>query len=150
MNEQTVQQPDEVDLNNPNLEMSDLRFIYYGRKKGAASHEGITCIGYSMIPGNEGNQAIIGCSFCSPLDRFSRKDARMRILGRVNKGKNVVVDLGDNAPTYERMVNLTKAVLADAMPEGEYQNIGEYVDATGHNDVPTACGVKLPWWFKGL
>ncbi len=124
----------------------EMRFVYLGRLKKISTnskneeyvkhiHQGVTCVGYQI---DKNGNLVIGVSFCSPEDEFSKKKARMIIKGRMIIGKSVIIpDVGDKSYTtmsYEELI----------------AEIRKCVDRAYDSDTNKFAGVKFPLWFKGV
>ena len=127
------------------------RFVYFGRmeKLGINSkgeeytqwiHNGVTCVGYDFV---EDGQVVIGVSFCSPEDAFSKKKARLIINQRMNAGVSAVLPVpGMKAladMNYEELVKEIEAFIADAVIVGE--------PIFGDDELPKIAGVRAPRWL---
>ncbi len=139
------------------LTPADLRFIYFGREKGATKHNGVTCVGYQIIEdateGAEEDTINLSFCFCSPLDSFSRKKARMAITGRINSEIAANVAIAKNiVPTYEVVTNTIRDFINEALPDADFADVKAVAVAANFNpeEHPTIAGVNLPWWFKGV
>ena len=110
-----------------------LRYIYLrnNQDKQNTNHGGVVCLGYKI---EDDNTLVIGISFCSPNDMFSKKIAHRIIEGRVKAGKNAVLHLPVAKPKYEEVVNTI----------GSY--IKEVLQTAGENERPVIAGVKVPRW----
>lgn len=129
---------------NPKPEM---RFVYFGRmeKLGINSkneeyiqwiHDGVTCVGHIVTDTGE---LLLGASFCSPEDEFSKKKARMIIKGRMSTDKLVTVPAVAEGKSY---------------PEMSYEEliaeIRECLNSTYDSDTDEFAGVPWPLWFQGV
>jgi hypothetical protein len=123
-----------------------MRFIYFGRMKKLNFnkkdeeyvqhvHDGVTCVGYQIA---ETGDLVVGVSFCSPADQFSKKKARMIIKGRMAIGKAVMLpDVGDKSYTvmsYEELI----------------AEIRECLNHSYDADSAELAGVPWPLWFQGV
>lgn len=65
--------------------IENVRYIYFGHNPEKNTHRGIVSVGYKFDLENK--DLIYSAAFCSPKDRFSKKEARNKIQIRMENGK---------------------------------------------------------------
>jgi len=81
----------------------EMRYIYFGDKRSFGAP--VVCAGYKI----DGDKIIYGVSFCSPKDRFSRKQAHLILNGRHGKNKVERIQSPGHNPRYEDVATLIKS-----------------------------------------
>lgn len=86
--------------------MHEINYIYITGNRTFADHHGVICFGYRN---NMNNTIDVSACFCSPKDRFSKKQAHWMISGRMNTGKCVELELPEeftNSLKYKDAVSI--------------------------------------------
>lgn len=138
---------------------SPVRYVYFGRKEGTNTHNGVVSVGYTIS--DNGKVLKIAAAFCSPEDIFSKKKTQVIIHGRIAWGKTEDIEATDklfSEMRYEEIIDIIKfnvnsafnSVVMDINGQKAYTTIGEYVKANLFTNYPSFAEVNFPWWFKGI
>ena len=142
-------------LNEEDLRVfsDDIKYVYFGRKKGTNDHKGVVCVGYKID--KTGTVLRLAVVFCSPSDVFAKSESHDRIKVRINAGafEELVKDIDEISEEnplftdmkYEDIIALIETAVNSAIP-ADWADYISYLN-NSEKPYPKFARIPLPWWL---